>query len=203
MRGTTLAVDLVTIISLVTTGVVDLAATALTMREDAATALHAITTRVRRGMSCLAERFVMRTLTMRGDRRITPLIATISRKMITDPVEVEVTDKPLLIIRITRELTRLTIKVMITETTTPEICSPTITSLGIKIMITTTETIVREIVIWDRATVHRFKTTIMMTDTTNLRGGVCCLTGDKKVDRDSERDDKKVDLLTCDKKVSK
>ena len=32
---------------------------------------------------------------------------------------------------------------------------------------------------------------------------VCCLTGDKKVDRDSERDDKKVDLLTCDKKVSK
>ena len=64
---------------------------------------------------------------------------------------------------------------MITETTTPEICSPTITSLGIKIMITTTETIVREIVIRDRATVHRFKTTIMMTDTTNLRGGVMAI----------------------------
>ena len=32
---------------------------------------------------------------------------------------------------------------------------------------------------------------------------VCCLTGDKKVDRDRERGDKKVDLLTCDKKVSK
>ena len=92
MRGTTVAVDLVTIISLVTTGVVDLTATALTMRGDTATALHAITTRVRRGMSCLAEIFVMRTLTMRGDRRITPLIATISRKMITDPVEVEVTE---------------------------------------------------------------------------------------------------------------
>ena len=64
---------------------------------------------------------------------------------------------------------------MITETTTPEICSPTITSLGIKIMITTTETIVRQIVIRDRATVRRFKTTIMMTDTTNLRGGVMAI----------------------------
>ena len=32
---------------------------------------------------------------------------------------------------------------------------------------------------------------------------ICCLTGDKKVDRDRERGDKKVDLLTCDKKVSK
>ena len=32
---------------------------------------------------------------------------------------------------------------------------------------------------------------------------LCCLTGDKKVDRDRERGDKKVDLLTCDKKVSK
>ena len=147
IRGTTVAVDLVTIRSLVTTGVVDLAATALTMRGDTATALHAITTRVRRGMSCLAEIFVVRTLTMRWDRRITPLIATITRKMITDPVEVEVTNKPLLIIRITRELSRLTINVMITETITPEICSPTITSLRIKIMITTTETIVRQIVI--------------------------------------------------------
>ena len=175
IRGTTVAVDLVTIRSLVTTGVVDLAATALTMRGDTATALHAITTRVRRGMSCLAEIFVMRTLTMRWDRRITPLIATITRKMITDPVEVEVTNKPLLIIRITRELSRLTINVMITETITPEICSPTITSLGIKIMITTMETIVRQIVIRDRATVHRFKTTIMMTDTTNLRGGVMAI----------------------------
>ena len=32
---------------------------------------------------------------------------------------------------------------------------------------------------------------------------LCCLTGDKKVDRDSDRDDKKVNLLTRDKKVSK
>ena len=174
MRETT-AVDLVTIISLVTTGVVDLATTALTMRGDTATALHAITTRVRRGMSCLAEIFVMRTLTMRWDRRITTLIATITRKMICDPVEVEVSNKPLLIIRITRELCRLTINVMITETITPKICSPTITSLGIKIMITTTETIVRQIVFRDRATVHSFKTTIMMTDTTNLRGGVMAI----------------------------
>ena len=68
MRETT-AVDLVTIISLVTTGVVDLAATALTMRGDTAAALHAITTRVRRGMSGLVEIFVMMTLTMRGDNR--------------------------------------------------------------------------------------------------------------------------------------
>ena len=36
-----------------------------------------------------------------------------------------------------------------------------------------------------------------------FRPRLCCLTGDKKVDRDSDRDDKKIDLLTCDKKVSK
>ena len=52
----------------------------------------------------------------------------ITRKIITDPVEVEVTNKHLLIIRISQELSRLIIKVMITETTTPEISSPTITS---------------------------------------------------------------------------
>ena len=67
----------------------------------------------------------------------------ITRKIITDPVEVEVTNKPLLIIRISQELSRLIIKVMITETTTPEISSPTITSHETKIMVTTMETIVR------------------------------------------------------------
>ena len=93
-------------------------------------------------MSVLAEIFVIMTVTMRGDKRITPLIAIITRKIITDPVEVEVTKMPLLLLRITRELSRLTIKVMIIETTTPEISSSTITSLGTKIMVTTTETIV-------------------------------------------------------------
>ena len=38
------------------------------------------------------------TLTMRGDKRITSLITMITRKIITNPVEVEVTNKPLLII---------------------------------------------------------------------------------------------------------
>ena len=93
-------------------------------------------------MSVLAEIFVIMTVTMRGDKRITPLIAIITRKIITDPVEVEVTKMPLLLLRITRELSRLTIKVMIIETTTPEISSSTITSLGTKIMVATTETIV-------------------------------------------------------------
>ena len=93
-------------------------------------------------MSVLAEIFVIMTVTMRGDKRITPLIAIITRKIITDHVEVEVTKMPLLLLRITRELSRLTIKVMIIETTTPEISSSTITSLGTKIMVTTTETIV-------------------------------------------------------------
>ena len=92
-------------------------------------------------MSVLAEIFVIMTVTMRGDKRITPLIAIITRKIITDPVEVEVTKMPLLLLRITRELSR-PIKVMIIETTTPEISSSTITSLGTKIMVTTTETIV-------------------------------------------------------------
>ena len=82
-------------------------------------------------------------VTMGRDKRIAPLITMITRKIITDPVEVEVTNKPLLIIRISRELSRLTIKVMITETTTPEISSPTITSHGTKTMVTTMETIVR------------------------------------------------------------
>ena len=92
-------------------------------------------------MSVLAEIFVIMTVTMRGDKRITPLIAIITRKIITDPVEVEVTKMPLLLLRITRELSR-PIKVMIIETTTPEISSSTITSLGTKIMVATTETIV-------------------------------------------------------------
>ena len=65
------------------------------------------------------------------------------RKIITETVKAEVTNKPLLIIRISQELSRLIIKVMITETKTPEISSPTITSHGIKIMVTTIETIVR------------------------------------------------------------
>ena len=74
--------------------------------------------------------------TMRRDKRITPLITMITKKIITDPVEVEVTNKPLLIIRISQELSRLIIKVMITDTTSPEISSPTITSHGTKIMVT-------------------------------------------------------------------
>ena len=80
---------------------------------------------------------------MRRDKRITPLITMIMRKIITETVKAEVTNKPLLIIRISQELSRLIIKVMITETKTPEISSPTITSHGIKIMVTTIETIVR------------------------------------------------------------
>ena len=32
-----------------------------------------------------------------------------------------------------------------------------------------------------------------------MSGDLCCLTGDKEIDRDSVSDDKKVDLLTCDK----
>ena len=80
---------------------------------------------------------------MRRDKRITPLITKITRKIITDPVEVEVTNKHLLIIRISQELSRLIIKVMTTDTTSPEISSLTITSHGTKIMVTTMETIVR------------------------------------------------------------
>ena len=123
------------------------------MRGTTAAAFHAIITRVRRGMSVLAEIFFIMTLTMKRDKRITPLIAMITRKIITDPVEVEVTNKPSLIIRISGELSRLT-------------------SLGTKIMLTTSEIIVRQMFTRDRATVHRIKTTLMMTDTTDLRGGV-------------------------------
>ena len=104
-------------------------------------------------MSVLAEIFFIMTLTMKRDKRITPLIAMITRKIITDPVEVEVTNKPSLIIRISGELSRLT-------------------SLGTKMMLTRSEIIVRQMFTRDRATVHRIKTTLMMTDTTDLRGEV-------------------------------
>ena len=69
-------------------------------------------------------------------KKITPLITMITREIITDPVEVEITNKPLLIIRISQELSRLIIKVIIIETTSPEISTPTITSHGTKIMVT-------------------------------------------------------------------
>ena len=69
MRGTT-AINLVAKESLVTTGEVDLAATTLTTRGDTAAAFHVIITRVRRGMSVLAEIFFIISSQWEGTREL-------------------------------------------------------------------------------------------------------------------------------------